>query len=76
MLLLCQFKTCFIGVCLFVTAAKFSSGAEDYAEKQHAVKLVLVDGRELARLMIAHNIGVSVRRSYEVKQIDSDYFEE
>ena len=61
---------------LFITTARFSGGAQDYAEKQHAVKLVLVDGRELARLMITHNIGVSVRRSYDVKQIDSDYFEE
>ena len=42
---------------------------------QHAVKLVLVDGNQLARLMIAHNVGVSVRHTYEIKGIDRDYFD-
>lgn len=60
---------------LFITTARFSSGAREYAEKQHAVKLVLVDGDELARLMIAHGVGVSVKHRYEIKSIDSDYFD-
>lgn len=60
---------------LFITSAHFSKGAREYAEKQRAVKLVLVDGEQLARLMIAHGVGVSVRRVYEVKSVDRDYFE-
>ena len=60
---------------LFITTAHFSSGAKEYASKQHAVKLVLVDGNELAQLMIAHNVGVAVKQRYEIKSLDSDYFD-
>jgi len=34
----------------------------------------LVDGKELARLMVAHGVGVSVARTFEVKRLDLDYF--
>ena len=37
---------------------------------------VLIDGQELARYMIEYNVGVSTKQVYEVKRIDSDYFEE
>jgi restriction system protein len=37
---------------------------------------VLIDGKKLALLMIEHNLGVSIKQSYEIKQIDSDYFNE
>lgn len=60
---------------LFITTAHFSSGAREYAGKQHAVKLVLVDGAELAQLMISHGVGVSVKQRYEIKGIDRDYFD-
>ena len=39
-------------------------------------KLVLIEGEELGRLMIDRNIGVLTDIVYEVKRIDSDYFEE
>lgn len=38
------------------------------------MKVVLIDGRELAQLMIENNLGVSVKDVYEVKQVDTDYF--
>ena len=60
---------------LFITTARFSKGAQEFAKAQHTVKLVLVDGDQLARLMIAHNVGVSVRRTYEIKSLDRDYFD-
>ena len=59
---------------LFITTAKFSSGAIKYAENLSGVKVVLVDGKTLTKLMIKHNIGVSVEHSYEIKRIDSDFF--
>jgi restriction system protein len=37
---------------------------------------VLIDGRELAELMIDYGVGVSTGRVFEVKRIDYDYFEE
>ncbi|MDV0445534.1 Mrr restriction system protein [Methanimicrococcus sp. At1] len=59
---------------LFITTAKFSKDAHDYAKKQHTTKVVLVDGQLLTKLMIEHNLGVSIENTYEVKRIDSDFF--
>lgn len=58
---------------LFITTATFSSGAKESAEK---AGIVLVDGSQLTRLMINNNLGVSVEHVYEVKRIDSDFFED
>ncbi|KFI51311.1 restriction endonuclease [Bifidobacterium callitrichos] len=58
---------------LFVTTAKFSRQAIDYAKLQH---IILVDGHKLAQLMIEHDFGVSTRRTYEIKAVDSDIFNE
>ena len=58
---------------LFITTASFSSGAKTAAD---ATNVVLVDGKQLTRLMIAHNLGVSVEHIYELKKIDSDFFED
>lgn len=61
---------------LFITTAKFSSGAQQYADNLLGIKVVLVDGMTLTRLMIRHNVGVSVEHVYEVKKVDSDFFSE
>lgn len=34
-----------------------------------------MDGRKLTRYMIEHNFGVSVKKTFEIKGIDSDAFE-
>ena len=56
---------------LFITSAKFSQAAEEYAKAQH---IVLVDGARLVSLMIEFDVGVSTERAYETKKIDSDFF--
>jgi len=56
---------------LFITTAKFSREAIDYAKKQH---IILVDGKMLTSLMIEYNLGVSAESVYEIKKIDSDFF--
>lgn len=56
---------------LFITTAKFSQGARDFANAQH---IILVDGEKLTELMIEYNLGVSAQKAYQIKQIDSDYF--
>lgn len=61
---------------LFITTAKFSSGALQYANNLLGTKVVLVDGNALTKLMIKHNVGVSVEHTYEVKRLDSDFFAE
>ncbi|EJB8511220.1 restriction endonuclease [Pseudomonas aeruginosa] len=60
---------------VFITTSDFSVGARDAALGLD-IKVVLIDGAELARLMVEHNLGVSVKQIYEVKQLDSDYFAE
>jgi restriction system protein len=58
---------------LFITTAKFSSGAKESARRQH---IVLVDGEMLTKLMIEYNIGVSVSQTYSMKKLDMDFFDE
>ena len=58
---------------VFVTTAGFTRSATDYVAKSPK-RIVLIDGEELARLMVVHEIGVRTRIRYEVKRIDEDYF--
>ena len=60
---------------VFVTTAGFTSGAKDYVGKINQ-RIVLIDGDELARLMVQHGIGVRTRIRYDVKRIDEDYFDQ
>ena len=57
---------------LFVTTARYSKPAIDYAELHH---IILIDGKRLAKLMIEHNFGVTVKRTFQIKELDSDVFE-
>ena len=60
---------------IFLTTSKFTNEAHDYVSKIGS-KIVLIDGEQLAQLMIDHNVGVSLSTTYEIKRIDSDYFTE
>ena len=41
-----------------------------------STRIILIDGTELARLMIAHGVGVTRVAVYELKRVDSDFFAE
>jgi restriction system protein len=58
---------------VFISTSSFSAEAREYAARIDT-RIVLIDGAELAQLMIAHGVGVSTSAVYEVKKIDSDYF--
>ena len=60
---------------VFITTSDFATSATDYA-RAVPQKVILIGGARLAELMIEHNIGVSVARTFMVKRVDSDYFEE
>lgn len=60
---------------VFIATSKFTSGAKETAEKA-SKKIVLIDGKTLADYMIEYNVGVSEKKVYEVKKLDTDYFEE
>lgn len=59
---------------VFITTSYFTKAALDYVNSTD-FKIILIDGKQLAELMIEFNVGVSAKKVYEVKQIDMDYFE-
>ena len=60
---------------VFITTSSYTADAADYATRIDT-KVVLIDGQQLAGLMIDFDVGVASAASYVVKRIDSDYFEE
>jgi len=59
---------------IFVTTSSFSQDARRTAEKLGA-RIVLVDGIQLAHLMIAHEVRCRVKRSYKIAELDESFFE-
>jgi restriction system protein len=59
---------------LFVTTSTFSSSAKETAEHL-SKRIVLVDGDELARLMIRHNVGCRIEDTLHIKKVDEEFFE-
>jgi restriction system protein len=60
---------------IFITTARFTNDARAYHPKNET-KIVLIDGEELANLMIDYNLAVSTIHTFEIKRIDNDYFGE
>ena len=60
---------------IFITASSFSKEALEY-KPMNDTKVILIDGMELANYMIEYNLGVAPLHNYELKKIDSDYFDE
>ncbi|MEI7996127.1 MAG: restriction endonuclease, partial [Methylococcaceae bacterium] len=60
---------------VFITTSGFTKDAMDYVSLIES-KIILISGEKLASLMAEHNVGVAVVGKYEVKKIDSDYFDE
>jgi restriction system protein len=58
---------------IFITTSRFSGEALAYA-RSVAVRVILIDGRRLAELMVDHNVGVNTRETYELKEADISYF--
>lgn len=58
---------------IFITTSYFTQDAQDYADHLD-IKVILIDGKRLADLMIESNVGVMPVATYEIKRIDSDYF--
>lgn len=59
---------------VFITTSSFTREAREYVEIINS-KIILLDGERLSSLMVDHNVGVSLLGVYELKKIDSDYFE-
>lgn len=60
---------------VFITTSAFSKEAREYAANLQQ-KVVLIDGEQLAELMIEYDLGVAVAQTYLIKRVDNDYFDE
>jgi restriction system protein len=58
---------------VFLTTSRFTADASEYVERVQP-RVVLVDGADLAELMIDHGVGVSRARRYDLQRLDEDYF--
>lgn len=58
---------------VFITSSSFSSEARAYAASIQTT-IVLIDGPQLASLMIEHDVGVTTAKRLDIKRVDSDYF--
>jgi len=61
---------------VMITTSSFSQQAIDYANGIDNLKIILIDGEQLAQLMIDHDVGVTEESRYIIKKIDLDYFSE
>lgn len=59
---------------IFITTSDFTKEAREY-EKKLSHTIILINGKELTKLMIEYNVGTQVTYSYDIKKIDNDYFE-
>lgn len=58
---------------VFITTSRFSDGARQYAENV-PTRIILIDGKRLTKLMIRYGVGVQVKDTYKVVEIDEDFF--
>lgn len=58
---------------VFVTTSDFSREAKDYASRIQQ-RIVLINGRRFADLMLKHGVGVRTRATYTIQSVDEDYF--
>ena len=59
---------------IFITTSRYTPDAASYVPRNET-KIVLIDGDQLAQLMIDYNLGVTTQITYEIKKMDTDYFE-
>lgn len=60
---------------IFITTSKFPKDTIEILKKTPK-NLILIDGTKLATLMIEHDVGVTTEKTYQVKKINLDFFQE
>jgi restriction system protein len=60
---------------VFVTTSEFDVKALEKARSAHH-KIICIDGQKLVTLMHEFNVGIQVKTTYEIKQVDEDFFDE
>jgi len=60
---------------VFITTSTFSLAALEYAERNTNSRLILIDGNRLTDLMIRYGVGVQIKETFHVVELDEDFFE-
>ena len=61
---------------VILTTSSFSKEAIAFVDRSEGKRVILIDGEQLAQLMIQHNVGVTTNKTYEVKVLSGDFFDE
>ena len=61
---------------VIMTTSTFTKDGLDFVDRIEGKKVVLIDGGRLADLMIEHNLGVTTTKTYELKEVSNDFFDE
>jgi restriction system protein len=61
---------------VILTTSSFTRDAADFVERIEGKKVVLIDGDQLAELMIDHGLGVITTKTYEIQEVSNDFFDE
>ena len=61
---------------VILTTSSFSKEAIAFVDRIEGKRVILIDGEQLAQLMIQHNVGVTTNKTYEVKVLSGDFFDE
>ena len=61
---------------VIITTSSFTKDALDFVERIEGKKVVLIDGDQLADLMIEHRLGVVTTKTYELREVSNDFFDE
>ncbi len=59
-----------------ITTSDFSRDASEFVDRIEGKRVVLINGKQLAQLMIEHDVGVSTTGTYKLKEVSNDFFEE
>lgn len=60
---------------VMITTGRFSPGAREYAERDARVRIILIDGVRLVDLMVKYRVGVQVKETLAIVEVDEDFFE-
>ncbi|MFN3151827.1 restriction endonuclease [Bremerella sp.] len=61
---------------VILTTGRFSDDAKTFVDRIEGKRVVLIDGKRLAEFMIEHDVGVTTKTVYRLKEVSGDFFEE
>ena len=61
---------------VIITTSVFTREGQDFVDRIEGKKVVLINGEQLTKLMIEHNLGVTTTKTYELKEVSNDFFDE